>query len=168
MRTTILPTIRMVDWEPNPIPPIPPGTSAAASPAAAPSDLVRGRICILDFDAEASDSLRKLLEGTGHEVLVVNEMIGASNRIRAFSPDVLVVDTAMPSISGSKLISVLRHNLSEMPLLIIFSNLGTQELMQMAQETGADECLPKSGSFLPVINRINVLILRRRKEAHRV
>jgi len=81
-------------------------------------------------------------------------VIGASNQIRAFNPDLIVVDVMMPSVSGEQLIRVLRQNLRRLPSLILYSNLDEDDLAEIARTVAADDFVIKNGSYYSLISRI--------------
>lgn len=123
---------------------------------------LEGRICILDGDADLSADLAGVLESMGHEVMVINEIIGASNRIRAFAPEILIIDNASTALPGPKLIDVLRRNLRELPRIVFFTDTPHQELQAMG--LGEYEWHPKARGFLSLVNRLRVLLLYDRAE----
>ena len=123
-----------------------------------------GRICILDSDHDLTADLASVLEAMGHEALAINEIIGASNRIRAFNPEILIVDAADTSLSGGRLIQVLQHNLGELPRIVFFTDMTHASLREMG--LGEYEWLPKSGGFLYLVNRIRVLLMSERTGRH--
>ncbi len=140
--------------------------------AAGPADKdVRGggrprpRICVIDPDLELAKDLESVFGAMGCDVLALGCVIGASNRIRAFAPDLLIVDTMMPSVSGRRLIEVLRLNLSELPLMILYSSLAERDLAGMARDVKADDFIVKNGDLLPLLNRVkfHLNLLRPRK-----
>ncbi|HUT56063.1 MAG TPA: response regulator [bacterium] len=112
------------------------------------------RICVIDPEEELLLDLESVLHAMGYEVLSLNRVIGASNEIRAFSPDLLIVDIQMPAVSGGKLIEVLRRNLPDMPLLILYSRLQEPDLARLARALRADDFIIKSGNLLSLVNRV--------------
>jgi two-component system, OmpR family, response regulator len=113
-----------------------------------------GRICILDHQRDRLQAASRLFQVMGCEVLAVDHLIGASNRIRSFQPDILVVDVLMPSISGPALVEVLRRNLTEMPLLILYSDLEESELARMARQTGAADFVCKKDAITALASKV--------------
>jgi len=112
------------------------------------------RVCILDDDRSASKDLKQLLSSVGYEVLCLDKVIGSSNSIRSYNPDLLVVDVQMTSISGSTLLEVLRHNLKQFPVLILHSDLEEEDLMELAHKAGADDFITKDGNYVALLSRI--------------
>lgn len=114
------------------------------------------RICVLDSDPDSLNDVTGLLVSMGCEVLGLSSVIGASNRIRRFDPDLIVVDVTVPSISGTQLIEVLRKNLGGLPRLILFSALSEEILAEVAREVKAADYLVKNGNYLELVNRVRL------------
>ncbi len=114
----------------------------------------RKRICILHPDDGRLDKMARAYTLMGHEVLFVSQLIGASNQLRKFSPDVLVIDVKMPSISGIRLIRVLRRNLVHMPTLILYSDMDEVDLSDLARIAGASDYVTKQEGLSQLESRI--------------
>jgi len=112
------------------------------------------RICVLDADLSRLRDLEQLLKAQGHQVLCLNEVIGASNRIREFGADLLVVEVMMPTLSGPRLIEVLRRNLKNRPAIILYSALNLENLAAVANQSRADDYVVKNGDYLPLLNKV--------------
>jgi len=114
------------------------------------------RICVLDSDPDSLNDVTGLLVSMGCEVLGLSSVIGASNRIRRFDPDLIVVDITVPSLSGIQLIEVLRKNLGDLPRLILFSALSEEILADVARKVKAADYLVKNGNYLELVNRVRL------------
>lgn len=120
----------------------------------------RARICVLDSDGGYRDDVKKLLEAMDCEVLCLDTFIGASNLIRNFRPDVLVVDNTRLAVSGDQLVRTLRRNLHKLPVMIFYSSPDEIELARTAKTFFADDFIIKNGDFLILVNRIKYHINR--------
>ena len=144
------------------------GSGRAAAPAdkgARGQSLPRPRICVIDPERELLLDLESVFGAMGYEVLGLGRVIGASNQIRAFAPDLLIVDVMMPTVSGGKLIEVLRLNLSAMPPLILYSRLLAQDLARLAHNLQADDFIVKNGDLLPLVARVKLHLNMRRPQS---
>ncbi len=112
------------------------------------------KICILDSDRMRIADMSAMFNLMGYEVLSLDYVIGASNTIRDFDPDVLVLDVNMPAITGEKLINVLKKNLGVLPTTILYSDMDAEELEKLAMIAGADDHLVKNGTYLHLLNRV--------------
>lgn len=61
------------------------------------------RILVVDDNAEATDSLKELLEHTGYEVATATQASAALTVARAFVPDVAILDIELGVINGYEL-----------------------------------------------------------------
>jgi len=116
----------------------------------------RPRVCVLDPDPEYLQSVKSIFETMDIEVLAIDKVIGASNLIRRFKPVLLVADLDMPTISGEKLVKVLRKNIPQFPVLIIHSQRDRESLGELAARVTADDFAIKNGSLLELINRVKL------------
>ncbi len=67
----------------------------------------RGRIFLLDDDDLIVDMLGRALKGENYEVLAETDPDGALEKIRSFSPDVVMLDIKLPGKSGIDLLQEL-------------------------------------------------------------
>jgi two-component system, NtrC family, response regulator AtoC len=65
----------------------------------------RARIFLLDDDDLVVSMLARMLKGEGYEVEARTDPAGAVDRIRAFSPDVVLLDLKLPGTSGMDILS---------------------------------------------------------------
>jgi len=112
------------------------------------------KICVIDSDPNRLIDVEKLFKAMGHEVLCLDQVIGASNLIRKFNPDLLVVDVKMPTVSGPKLVQVLRANLPALPPLILYSDMEPEGLSAVARAAKADDYIVKNDDYLPLLSRV--------------
>ena len=77
-----------------------PESQDSAGTAAAPGESARLRILVADDNADGADSLAMLLQAEGHVVLTAPDGRRAVEVAEVFSPDVILMDVAMPGLSG--------------------------------------------------------------------
>ena len=142
---------------------VPPGPEVSAAPAVnvpvpnlTPTPSLDRRVCILDDDHDLDADLADVLEALGYRVLVMNEVAGAYDQLRAFSPEILIIDPSGPLVPGPELIEVMRRNLDEQPRIIFFTDLPHARLRELG--LGEYEWHPKSGGFLNLVSRIPMLL----------
>ena len=66
-----------------------------------------GRILVADDEAEVLDLLRQVLVHRGYEVATASTGEEALEKVPVFGPEVLVVDMAMPGLSGVEVLAAL-------------------------------------------------------------
>jgi two-component system, NtrC family, nitrogen regulation response regulator NtrX len=82
------------------------------------------RILIADDEPEVLDLIRQVLVHRGYEVATANSGDEAPRAVSAFRPDVLLVDMAMPGLSGTEVLAELRQQGVGIPV-IAMSGLAT-------------------------------------------
>lgn len=80
--------------------------TASPPPLAAPREGLN--ILVVDDNRDAADSMALLLQMTGHAVQVAYDGVTAIRSVEAFTPDVALIDLAMPEMDGIELIHELR------------------------------------------------------------
>ena len=107
-----------------------------------PSAVKKPRICILEDDSAVSDSLRVMLDRNGYEVTVfptAGDFL-ASRNLDNYA--CLIVDFALPVMSGLELLELLRARAYSKPALLIWGRPETQ-LLPRIRRAGISEALPK-------------------------
>jgi CheY-like chemotaxis protein len=83
------------------------GDATAETPIGTASGL---RVLVVDYDRDAADTLSMLVGAWGHDVRRAYEGIRGLALAAAFQPDVLLIDIAMPNMSGLELALKVRHH----------------------------------------------------------
>lgn len=83
------------------------------------------RILLVDDDVRLSRVLKTGLEACGYEVRAENEAARALQVVRAFKPDLIVLDIAMPGKDGGEVAQELRDqkDVGNVPILFLTSLL---------------------------------------------
>lgn len=82
------------------------------------------RILIVDDSADSADSMAELLTVLGHEARPVYTGLQALDAVRAFAPDVVLLDLEMPDMSGYEVLEALRAAGSTGAALRVFALTG--------------------------------------------
>src|SRR6185369_3604107 len=118
------------------------------------------RLLIIEDDRDAADYLVKAFREVGH---VADWSADGEDGLAMASDgayDVLVVDRMLPKRDGLSVISALRSQKVETPVLIL-SALGQVDDRVKGLRAGGDDYLPKPYSFSELLARIEVLARRR-------
>ncbi len=86
---------------------------------------------LVDDEEGFTNLLRMNLEKTGlFEVGVENEADSAVDAIRAFKPDVLLLDVVMPGVDGGDIVAQLRTDpeLKNLPIIMLTALISREEL----------------------------------------
>ena len=104
----------------------------------------RARILLVDDNVDATSIMRIMLELDGHEVRVLNEGAGAVAAVRAFRPDLVLLDIGMPGMDGYEVARQLRADGGEAtPMLVAVTGFGRAGDAHRSREAGFDHHLAK-------------------------
>ena len=101
------------------------------------------RIVVADDNVDFAWSLSVLLESVGHEVHVVHDSIEALHAIRAYTPDLAILDIGMPRMNGYELARRLRADPVAPIVLIALTGWGQASDREAARRAGFDHHLVK-------------------------
>ena len=106
------------------------------------------RILIADDDPLLCELLRFKLEAAGHEVQIVGDGEAALDAAQSDTPDVLVLDSMMPILTGPEVLRELksRPESASLPVIMLTARKGQSDIMD-ALRAGAADYLTKP--FLP-------------------
>lgn len=126
------------------------------------------KVLIIEDDREASRYLEKALSEAGHTADVAGDGDTGFALAESGNYDVLVVDRMLPKRDGLAVITALRAEGSETPVLIL-SALGQVDDRVTGLRAGGDDYLTKPYAFSELLARIEVLQRRKNpKEAETV
>jgi two-component system, NtrC family, response regulator HydG len=94
------------------------------------------RILVIDDDATFSRYLAEVLTHLGHDAESVTDGLVGFERCLRDPYDVVICDVRMPLILGTELVSELRRDLPELPVVLI-SAFADEQLEAQAHERGA-------------------------------
>jgi DNA-binding NarL/FixJ family response regulator len=85
----------------------------------------------------------------------LNNEIGVTNKVRAFDPDVVLVDLNMPYISGQDLLDIMMRD-DQVPdaAFVVFSGGDATTLRRVQLATGAELALSKSTPMRQIMNHV--------------
>ena len=104
------------------------------------------RIVVADDDRDTVDTLAELLADEGHLVYRVYTGKDVLPTVRTVRPDVVLLDIAVPGISGYAVAQEIRYTFTDIrrPLLVAISGMWTERSDQnLARQVGFDEYLAK-------------------------
>ena len=117
-------------------------------------------ILVVEDDARLRERLARYLTGEGFRVTAATDAADARARMRAISPDLLVLDVMMPGETVLDLTRSLREEQgSDLPVLLLTAR-GAPEDRIAGFEAGADDYLPKPFEPRELVLRIRALLRR--------
>jgi signal transduction histidine kinase/CheY-like chemotaxis protein len=124
---------------------VPPEASTKSDqPAASLGALRRVRILIADDNRDAAESVGRLLELSGHEVIIAYSGSQALELGRQHGPDIVVLDIGMPDMNGYEVARAVRkEDWGRDVLLLALTGWGQEEDKEKARLAGFDRHLTK-------------------------
>ena len=118
------------------------------------------RILIIEDDLEAGAAMARGLTEAGHETVHAPDGVQGLKTATDGEFDVLVVDRMMPNMDGLTMVSTLRRDGDQTPVLFL-SALGEIEDRVTGLKAGGDDYLVKPYAFPELIARVEALARRR-------
>lgn len=116
------------------------------------------RIYIVEDDMELSRELALLLERNGYEAKCAEKFTDVCGDIKAYAPDLLLLDINLPGADGQSILRKLRQE-SDLPVIMVTSkNTEMDELLSLS--SGADDFIAKP--FNPSILLLHIEAVFRR------
>ena len=108
----------------------------------------RGRVLIIDDNPDLRELIGDALEHEGYEVTLASDGSQGAEALRTGEPDLAITDIFMPEKDGIEMISLLKREFPETPILAIsgavkHSTRVGVDYLSMARKFGADRVLRK-------------------------
>lgn len=122
----------------------------------------KGRILVVDDEANARTALAEILKEEGYTVETAADGFKALPRFEEFSPDLVLTDLKMPGMDGVELARKLRQQVPDFPI-VVMTAFGAVETAVAAMREGAADYLTK-----PLNTDELLLVLERELERSRL
>src|ERR1700719_1720598 len=121
------------------------------------------RILVVDDDDDIRGLLRTLLERAGHEVSDASDGRAGLRELYAGSPDLVILDVAMPGLDGWGTLERIRE-VTDVPVLMLTARDAELERVRGLQ-SGADDYVVKPFGRQELVARVQALLRRARPRA---
>lgn len=103
------------------------------------------RLVVADDDKDTVNTLAAILEDEGHKVRAVYEATEVISAVRRFEPDAVILDIAMPGMSGYDIVKAIRTQfITYRPLVIAISGVYKKPMdVLLSRTVGFDHHLTK-------------------------
>ena len=118
------------------------------------------KILVVDDIEDIRSLLQEALQASGYHTLEAADGREALSMIEAESPDLVILDIAMPVMSGFQVLRQLRKN-SDIPVIMLSARTDTVDKVE-SLELGADDYITKPFEIAEMTARVEA-VLRRRK-----
>lgn len=102
------------------------------------SNSIARRVLVVDDNRKAADSVKTLLELMGHHAAVAYGGELALSVARSFSPEVVLLDLAMPEPDGFEVAQKLREILGEAVKIVALSGFDPEQFLPAFNQAGFD------------------------------
>jgi CheY-like chemotaxis protein len=131
-----------------------PGNDVEENPSAR-QDAARKRILIIDDDEAVRKAHHRLLERAGYEVREASSAFAGLDLAREWHPDLIMLDIAMPTVSGLEALKVLKAKPATRDAVIVaFSAFITEDEGDRYRRIGFDDILPKPVAAPELLSRV--------------
>ena len=111
-------------------------------------------VLIVDDDQKLLKMLRRTLIYEGYDVVTATDGRGALETIYAQHPDVVILDWMMPELDGLDVLTALRDDENEIPVLMLTAK-GQSKDRDLALALGANAYLTKPFSNSEMVETLN-------------
>ncbi len=129
------------------LPLLPEAAESPEPPVTAPAAARRLRLLLIEDNLDSAESLREVLESSGHEVAVAHDGQEGVAAARSFRPDVVLCDIGLPGLDGYEVARRIRADPSISPALIALTGYTRPEDQSEAFSAGFDHHLGKPVIF---------------------
>ena len=117
------------------------------------------RILIIEDNVDLAQGLANNLEIEGFAVDVVHDGAEGLSRARAAAPALVILDLALPSLDGYRVLSSLRSEGNDVPVLILTARSDETDKVR-GFRYGADDYVTKPFGLLELLGRVYALLRR--------
>jgi DNA-binding response OmpR family regulator len=122
------------------------------------------RIVVVEDNPDLAFGLRNNLEIEGYEVEVAPDGPAGLAAVRAFAPDLVLLDLMLPGLDGFRVLKTLRDEGRQMPVLILTAR-GEEADKVRGLHLGADDYVTKPFGVLELLARVRALLRRAARDA---
>jgi CheY-like chemotaxis protein len=127
--------------------PLPAPALAAQPPErAARPPVIDRRVVVIDDNADAADTLARLIEAMGGQCKVAYDGEAGVREVLAFQPDVVLLDIGMPGIDGYETCRRIRREQGSRALIVALTGWGQARDKERALHAGFDVHMTKPAS----------------------
>ncbi len=118
-----------------------------------------GRILIVDDDPDIAGAMGDRLDAAGYEVRMAPGAPDCFEAVRAFEPDLVVLDALMPGVPGLEVLARLRRTRPDLPVLVTSAAVRTGTEAEV-RGLGAAGFLPKPYEGRELLSRVEEALTR--------
>lgn len=119
------------------------------------------KVLVIEDENDLRELIVEQLNDAGMQTDSLPNAEGFEDKLRSFQPDMLLIDQAMPGMSGTQVIKKIREmvEFSFLPVMMLTAHASEEDKID-AIEMGADDFLSKPYSSKELIIRVQALVRR--------
>ncbi len=117
------------------------------------------KILVIEDEVHIAEGIKLNLELAGHTVEVAGNGLIGVEKWKSFGPDLIVLDIMMPEMTGHEVLSTIRQENRELPILILSAKNESVDKVK-AFKGGVDDYLGKPFSLDEFLLRIDRLLVK--------
>lgn len=119
------------------------------------------KLLVVEDDEDTSSFIKYVLEGEGYAVETASSVSEARERLKAFSPELVILDRGLPDRDGLDFCRELRAMPEGRGVAVLFlSAAKSPNDVLDGFSAGGDDYMPKPFGFLELIARVQALLRR--------
>ncbi len=120
---------------------------------------MKRRVLIVEDDPSIARMVKDNLVHDGYEARSISDGKNAIREIRAFVPDIILLDLVLPGADGFEICRAVNQNSTRIPIIVISARGKTGDKIR-ALELGADDYLTKPFRFDELLARMHAVLRR--------
>ena len=104
---------------------------------------MKKRILVIDDEQSVGELIKVLLTRDGYDVTTAANGREALKQVEILRPDLVITDITMPDMEGMELISILRKQHGDLPIVAMSGNVVGRSFLKVTEVLGAAATLNK-------------------------
>jgi len=119
---------------------------------------MKKRILVIDDEQAVGELIRILLTRNGYDVSTAESGREGLRQVEALRPDLVITDITMPDMEGIELISILRKQHGDVPIIAMSGNVVGRSFLKVTEVLGAAATLNKPFSTQELIDVVKAAL----------
>ena len=130
--------------------------------------MAKAKILVVEDEQEIAEALQVNLEGAGYQVFLAADGLEALRTFDREQPDLVTIDLMVPTISGFRLVQLMKRPRPHGPVPIIVITALSFEEGEDAARAGADDFVTKPLDPDELVRRVGFVLGKRAAPGYRI
>jgi DNA-binding response OmpR family regulator len=117
------------------------------------------RVLVVEDNLPLAEGIAYNLRHEGHDARVAEDGAAGLAEVRAWAPDLVILDLTLPRMDGYQVLSAIRHDRNQVPVIILTAR-GEEADKVRGFRLDADQYVTKPFGVLELLERVNSLLRR--------